>query len=341
MNVEKIEKISLGEFPTPLMEMKNLSKKHGKGRMFIKRDDVTGPALGGNKTRKLEYIMKDALDRGYTAILTTGAPGTGHGRTTISAARQCGLKPILVRKGKDPDYLDGNLAVDALLGCAIYSTEGDLDEAVKKVIAQYEAAGEKVYNLPAKSSTEVGAAGYMMCIREIMEQCQEMDIHPKYLVASAASLGTYAGLVCGAEYFHAPFQVIGIPSFPLTKDDKKEAAFFINELAEYYQLNFTMTQYYLNLQSGPADHPYYGDLEAPIDPDALKTMIELAESEGIILDPEYTARAFHGFLDLVDRDVIKGDAIFLHTGGGQSVWSKSELDAMQETLRASCTIQEI
>lgn len=340
MKVEEMKKITIGDYPTPLQKMEKLSQKH-HASLYIKRDDIMGPALSGNKTRKLEYIMKDALEKGYNAILTTGGPGTSHARTTISAACQFGMKPILVRNKPMPEYLSGNLAIDAMMGCDIVNVVGDLEEGIQKTIAKYENDGYKVYNLPAKSSTEIGAAGYIMCIKEIMDQCKEMDIHPEFLVCGTGSLGTYAGLLCGVEYFHAPFKIIGIPATNFTESVKEDYVGFINELAEFYQMNFTMTKYYLNMVGGPLDHPYYAEDVKTMDMDVFRVMMELAREEGIILDPEYTGRAFRGFLDLVDSRKIKGDCIFLHTGGGQASWTPEQTDAVQEILKNNCSITEI
>lgn len=340
MKVEEMQKFNIGDYPTPLQKMEKLSKKH-HASLYIKRDDIMGPALSGNKTRKLEYIMKDAVDKGYNAILTTGGPGTSHARTTISAACQFGMKPILVRNKPMPESLSGNLAIDAMMGCDIVNVVGNLQDGIQKTIEKYESEGYKVYNLPAKSSTEIGAAGYIMCIKEIMDQCEQMDIHPEYLVCGTASLGTYAGLLCGAEYFKAPFKVIGIPATKYSETDKENYVGFINELAEFYQMHFTMTKYYLNILGGSEEHPYYTNDVTKMDLDVFDTMMELAREEGIILDPEYTGRAFRGFLDLVDTGKIKGDCIFIHTGGGQSTWTLEQTEAVQEVLKKNCSITQI
>lgn len=337
MKVEEMKKIKLGDYPTPLQKMEHLSKKHCAS-LYIKRDDIMGPALSGNKIRKLEYIMKDALDKGYNAILTTGGPGTSHARTTIAAARQFGIKPILVRNDKMPERLSGNLAIDAMMGCDIINVSGDLDSGIKQTIQKYEKEGYKVYNLPAKSSTEIGAAGYIMCIKEIMDQCEQLHINPKYLICGTASLGTYAGLLCGVEYFNAPFKVIGIPATQYSEQDKDDYVGFINELAEFYNMEFTMTKYYLNIESGPKEHPYFAKDVSQVDLDVFKVMMELAKEEGIILDPEYTGRAFRGFLDLVDTKKIDGDCIFIHTGGGLANWSIEQEDAVQDLLKNNCYI---
>lgn len=340
MKLEEMKKVSLGEYPTPLEKMENLTKKHGKGNLYIKRDDATGPAFGGNKTRKLEYVIKEALDGGYTAMLTVGGPQTNHGRATVAASIKYGLKPILVLMGEEPTYLSGNLNLDAMMGADIYFT-ADREEGVKKVIEKYEAMGEKVYYLPGGGSNTTGVVGYINTVPEIMKQCKEMGINPKYVVCAVGSLGTYGGLNVGVKYFNAPFKIMGVPVSPPAEDPRIRAAEFMNNVCETYNLGISFTPDELLCNNGPENAPFSG--EQYNKPDALtrKYMFELASKEGIILDPTYTGKAFRGFLEMVDNGTIDGDVIFLHTGGATAVWTKEHLDDMQEELFANCKISTI
>jgi len=344
MKLEDRKKLHLGEYPTPLEPMTNLTKKYGKGKLYIKRDDIAGPAFGGNKTRKLEYIMKEALDEGYTAMLTVGGPQTNHGKTTVAAAVKLGLKPILVLGGPAPKYLSGNLTLDAMMGADIVFAGDDMPGAVKATIERYEAQGDKVYNLPAGGTAATGIVGYIMAVKELMEQIEEMDIHPKYVVCAVGSLGTYGGLNLGVRYFNAPFQILGVPVSP--KEDmnawREDTAKFLNEMSEFYELGVHIDPAELLINNGPADAPYSGEEYNKPDPLTRKYMFELARTEGVILDPTYTGKAFRGFLDMVETGYIKADedVIFLHTGGATAVWTKEHLDAAQEELFANCKISE-
>ena len=339
MKLEELKKVKLGEYPTPLQEMPHLAAKHGnKIKMWIKRDDATGPAFGGNKTRKLEYVMADALEQGCTAMLTYGGPQTNHGRTTVAAAIHCGMKPILILGGKKPDYLSGNLTLDAMMGTDIIFTS-DYAKASKEVIARYEAQGDKVYDLPVGGSTMIGAAAYIMAVKEIMDQCEAMDIHPKYLIATVGSLGTFGGLNAGVHYFKAPFKVIGVPVSPGEK--KERAVEFVNQLSDFYDLGFKITIDDICIMEGPEDAPYAGEAYNKPDPLTRAAMFELAREEGIISDPTYTGKTLRGFLDMVDKGIIDGDSIFLHTGGAMAVWTKEHLDDMQQELFDNCSITEI
>lgn len=342
MKVENRKKLHLGEYPTPLESMDNLTRKHGKVKLYIKRDDIAGPAFGGNKTRKLEYIMQEALEGGYTAMLTVGGPQTNHGKTTVAAAVKLGLKPILVLGGPAPEYLSGNLTLDAMMGTDIVFAGADMAGAVEATIKRYEAQGDKVYNLPGGGTGTTGVAGYIMAVKEIMDQCEQQGIHPKYVVCAVGSLGTYGGLNIGVRYFNAPFQILGVPVSP--KDDwaqwRKDTAKFINDMAAFYEMDIHVDGDELLINNGPADAPYSGEEYNKPDSLTRKAMFELAREEGVITDPTYTGKAFRGFLDMVDKGIIDGDAIFLHTGGATAVWTKEHLDDMQQELFDNCKISE-
>lgn len=344
MKVEDRKKLHLGEYPTPLESMDNLTRRHGKGKLYIKRDDIAGPAFGGNKTRKLEYIMQEALEEGYTAMLTVGGPQTNHGKTTVAASVKLGLKPILVLGGPKPEYLSGNLTLDAMMGTDIVFAGTDMAGAVDATIARYEAQGDKVYNLPAGGTAMTGVVGYIMAVKELMEQMEELDIHPRYVVCAVGSLGTYGGLNLGVRYFKAPFQIIGVPVSPPDPDVdglKAKAAAFMNEVSQFYDMGLAIDPAELIIHNGPAEAPYSGEEYNKPDPLTRKAMFELAREEGVILDPTYTGKAFRGFLDMVDTGIIPADAdaVFLHTGGATAVWTKEHLDDMQQELFENCSIR--
>lgn len=339
MKYDAVKKICLGSYPTSLDELKNLNAELGR-RIYIKRDDTTGPAFGGNKTRKLEYILQDALDQSCTAVLTVGGPQTNHGRTTAAAARKLGLKPILVLGGNEPELLSGNLVLDAMMGTDIVFDGGDQQRAIAKTIARYEAAGEKVYTVPMGGSDTLGFLGYFTAVQELMQQMEGMPKKPTKLICAAGSLGTFSGLYAGARYFGAPFEVIGIPVFPDVDGLIQDAVKLINAASVRYRLGFTVTKAEINIQAGPEDAPYYG---AGYDvPDTLTraAIFRLARAEGIILDPTYTGKAFRGLLHLLDTGYFAPheDVIFLHTGGAVAVWSKQHLDAMQQELYAQSRV---
>ena len=347
MAIESLKKVNLGHYPTPLEKMENMTKLLGKGDLYIKRDDVTGPAFGGNKTRKLEYLMQEAVDTGCTAVMTFGGTQTNHGRTTVGAAVKLGLKPILVLSGADTGYLSGNLNLDAMMGADIYfnTDPGKLQDTVDMVIKKYEAQGDKVYIVPTGGSNPLGAAGYIMSIKEIIDQIDEMGIKIDHLVCTVGSMGTFAGMLVGAKYFKAPFDIIAVPVSPAPKGAKeKDVVKFANEVIAYHGLDVTVTEDDVKIAYGPDDAPYSGEAYNKPDPVTREAIITLAKAEGIMLDPTYTGKTFRGFIDMVkDGELIKEgeNAIFLHTGGRMALWTKEHLDDMQSQLRDNCTTTQV
>ncbi len=347
MNIKDLQRLPVGYLNTPLEFMPHLTETMQTGKLYIKRDDMTGIALGGNKARKLDYLVRYAKDNGYTALMTFGGVQTNHGRLTMAAAIKYGLKPILVLKGAKPDYCSGNLILSRLMGADIYfvdTTEAEkvpqekqdaakkqfLEECTAKIVAKYEAQGDKVLNIPVGGQGIIGSAGYIQAIPEIMQQMKEQNITARYLVSGYGSTGTFAGLWAGAKYYNAPFEVIGIPIEPDYRT-KEETAEFINELSQYYDMGFKCRPEDIHLEIGGA-HPYGGVGYNEPDPITQQYIKMLAEQEAIFVDPCYTGKVFHGFIDLLRRGVIPHgeNAIMLHTGGAPGLWSKEHLDDMQK-----------
>lgn len=347
MKIEQLGKAKVGYCNTPLELMPSLTKHLGKGQLYIKRDDLTGLALGGNKTRKLDYIVQYALENGYTALLTFGGIQTNHGRLTVAAAVRHGLKPILVLRGKQPEELSGNLLLDRLMGADIHfvdTTQAEelpqeayeeikkqfLEECTAQIVADYEAKGEKVLVIPVGGQSVIGTAGYVQAIPEIMKQMEEQGIKADYLVAGYGSTGTFAGLWAGAKYYHAPFEVIGIPIEPDYRPVEETAA-FINELSAFFEMGITCKKEDIHLEFGEEASPYCGTGYNEPDRVTQEYIELLAKTEAIFTDPCYTGKVFHGFVKLVETGVIPSDknAIFLHTGGAPGLWSKEHLESMQ------------
>ncbi len=346
MAIENLKKVNLGHYPTPIEKMENITKMLGKGTLYIKRDDKTGPAFGGNKTRKLEYLLQEALDNGCTAVMTFGGTQTNHGRTTVGAAVKLGLKPILVLSGEDTGYLSGNLTLDALMGADIYFVKDSskLQEVTNDVIKKYEQKGDKVYVVPVGGSNLLGAAGYIMSVKEILNQMKEDNLKIDHIVCTVGSMGTFAGLILGAKYFNAPFDIIAVPVSPAPIGQKeKDVVKYANEVSEYHGLGITITENDVKIAYGPEEAPYSGEEYNKPDPITREAIITAAKLEGIMLDPTYTGKTFRGLLDMVKNEkyIKSGEsAMFIHTGGAMALWTKEHLDDMQEQLRNNCNTTE-
>lgn len=198
MKLNEVPKVHTGLFPTPLYKLENLSSQL-KSNIFIKRDDLSGLGFGGNKLRKLDYLVKEAKDNGYTALMTFGGVQTNHGRQTAA-----------LRKA-----------------------------VARKVIEMYEAKGEKVYEMPAGGSTPLGVMGYFTAVKEMMEQLKEMDQKIDYVVCASGSNGTFSGLWLGSRYYNAPWEVIGATVSPYSKQNNVTMAALINAASEKFELGIT------------------------------------------------------------------------------------------------------
>jgi D-cysteine desulfhydrase family pyridoxal phosphate-dependent enzyme len=300
--------------------------------ILIKRDDLTGLALGGNKARKLEYLIADAADRGATVVITTGAAQSNHARMTAAAARAAGLKVHLVLT-TDPDPpIQGNLLLDRLFGAVIHYVPPPADptlatseeEAAKvaEVMARLREQGERPYEIPVGGSSGVGVLGYTFGTREIVEQLAAMDKRPERLYFASGSRGTQAGLTLGAKWCGAPYEVYGI-AVSGGESFKRERAFRIaNEAATLAQLATRVM-----LDDLVTDQNYIGEGYGIATPECVEAIHLLAETEGILLDPVYTAKAMAGLIDHVRRGLLDpaSSIVFLHTGGVPALFARTEL----------------
>ena len=190
--------------PTPLEEAPRFSKALGGPRIFIKRDDTTSLALGGNKARKLEFLLGEALSLGCDTVVTCGGPQSNHARMTAAAGRKYGMEPVLVLEGDDPGHRMGNLLLDSLFGAElVFTGDKPAESVMKEVEERLLASGKKPYMVPLGGSTPLGALGYVLCAQEIVSQCKALDIEPKAVYLAAGSLGTLAGLLLGRFIYSA------------------------------------------------------------------------------------------------------------------------------------------
>ena len=331
-----MRRVALATLPTPLHELPRLRDAlGGAGRcptILIKRDDLTGLALGGNKARKLEYLMADALEHGATVVLTTGAAQSNHARMTAAAARATGLKVHLVLTADANPPLQGNLLLDRLFGADIHYVPPPADptlatseeEAAKvaAVLANLTARGERPYEIPVGGSSGVGVLGYTYGTREIVDQLDTMNVRPTRLYFASGSRGTQAGLTLGAKWCSAPYEVYGV-AVSGGESFKRERAFRIaNEAASIAGLSTRVT-----FDDLVTDQNYIGEGYAIATPECIEAIHLLAETEGILLDPVYTAKAMACLIDHARRGILDpaSSVVFLHTGGVPALFAHSAL----------------
>jgi L-cysteate sulfo-lyase len=314
MKTEK-NRYPLAHLPTPLEPMARLSAALGGPQIWIKRDDQTGLATGGNKTRKLELLIADALDQQADVVLTVGAVQSNHCRQTAAAAARAGLGCVLVLRGEAPPHAQwtGNLLLDDLLGARLWWA-GDHDplEALAAAAQAEQAAGRRPYVIPYGGSNEVGAAAYALAFEELWGQMQAQGLDFARVVFASSSGGTQAGLIVGAAACGYRGQVLGI-SVDKTGGHLRETVAAL--------LAPTAAHLGLDLDLGPGDvlvnDDYLGGGYAVLTAAEREAVRLIARTEGILLDPVYTGKAMAGLLGLIRTGEIDASeqVLFWHTGG--------------------------
>jgi L-cysteate sulfo-lyase len=320
MHLARFPRVRLFPAPTPLERLDNLSRILGGPDIWIKRDDCTVVATGGNKVRKLEWLIGEAKVQGATHIVTQGAIQSNHVRQTAAVARKFGMTCTALLEHRvetnDRDYLaSGNVLLDRLFGCRIEYRPGGLDmnaEAEKRG-AELRAGGEAVYVIPGGGSNKVGALGYVSCAQELMQQADDMGLRIDRIVTATGSAGTHAGLVVGLEGMNAQVPVLGI-GVRLPRERQEENVYRLAlATAEYIGMNDGG----ITREAVVANCDYVGAGYGIPTAGMGEAVRILAQEEGILLDPVYSGKAMAGMIDLVRKGVLaKGETIvFLHTGG--------------------------
>lgn len=311
----------LGFFPTPLMEMARLSAELGGPRLLIKRDDQTGLALGGNKTRKLEYLVGEALSKGCDTLVSGGASQSNHCRQTAAAACAAGLGCHLALGGEAPDLLEGNLLLDNLLGAEIHwGGPHRKGEQIPAIVDQLEADGKKPYVVPYGGSNTTGAIGFVAAVGELQAQLAKMQQSVSHIIFASSSGGTQAGLLVGAHLYGLSAKLIGIG---IDKDEAGEGPF-----DEHVQRLATATIRQLGINhhfprdAVMVDNAYLGGGYGVVGELERRAVTLTARKEGILLDPVYTGRAMGALMDMIENGRFQQNDIvlFWHTGGSPALF---------------------
>ena len=312
-------RIRFSNLPTPLDEMKILAKKYGFRELFIKRDDLTGFAGGGNKARKLEYDFADIVKGNYDVVLTAGGIQSNHARMTAAAARKTGLNVKLVLGGPDFKKYEGNLLLDVLFGAGIrYLVNDDdndqLTSAMRQWADELKNSGHKPFIIPIGGSTGLGALGYIRAMKELAEQIKP---EPVQIIMAVGSCGTFAGSILGAKMFLPEAKIIGISVSRTSEEINKRTKEIIAESARILKQNIDLNS--ISVESYDQYFVEYGVMTE----ESKNVMIECANLEGILLDPIYTGKTMAGMIDLLHKGIINPDVttIFLHTGGLPIIFS--------------------
>lgn len=327
MSLNYPARLSLAQLPTPLQPLDRMSARYGGAhRIWVKRDDLTGSTLSGNKVRKLEFVAAHALETGCDTLITCGGLQSNHCRATALVGAQLGLKVHLILRGEPEQIADGNLLLGHLAGAQISCHPAreyfaNLQGLFADQAASVSAAGGKALCIPTGASDGLGLWGYIAGARELADDLAQLNIAQAHIVCATGSGGTQAGLTLGAALHQQDWSVWGVA----VCDDE---AWFLNKVAEdiadweqrYHSDSLTpaWTAHVLDGYVGPG----YGRAE----PEVFDLIAELARTEGLILDPVYTGKAFLGLLKELQAGRFSGvrDIVFMHTGGVYGVFPQRE-----------------
>jgi D-cysteine desulfhydrase family pyridoxal phosphate-dependent enzyme len=332
-------RLSLATLPTPLYDATRLRDALGGSgrcpRILIKRDDLTTLGLGGNKARKLEYLVADARAQGATTLITTGAVQSNHARMTAAAACVAGMRCVLVLTStNEVPAVAGNLLLDKLYGAEIRLVPaldpmfavGNDEPVVAEVVAEERAAGRTPYVIPVGGSSGIGVFGYVSGSAELVDQLREAGVSPSRLYYASGSRGTQAGLTLGAKLCQAPYRVCGIAVSAGEPEKIERAKRIANEAATRLGLPER-----LELADLITDQTQIGEGYGIPTGAALEAIALLAKTEAILLDPCYTSKAMAGMIhDIRSGAVAPSETVvFLHTGGMPALFTQNFVETLK------------
>jgi len=319
-SIAKLPRITLGNYPTPLTQARHLSAALGGPSILIKRDELTGLALGGNKCRKLEFVMADARLKGVDTVITTGSSQSNFALQMATAARTLDMEAYLVLVKGVHAETQGNLLLHDILDSKVRIIEVDPSELLSGLIMskmnaladELSQQGRHPLVIPVGAHVPLGTAGWVNAADEIRLQLHTQNINAQYIVVTTGSCGTQAGLEVGVKYLGLPLKVIGISIFHKTASAITEVANMANKTAKFLNLEVTFTPDEITVYDD-----YIGEGYGRITDGCLQAIKLVAQTEGIFLDPVYTGKAMAGLIDLIRKGqfTAKDNIVFIHSGG--------------------------
>ncbi len=317
--IEWPTRIELAQLPTPLTKLEKFSHRFADTTVWVKRDELTGTEVSGNKIRKLEFCIAEAQAQGCDSLITCGGIQSNHCRATAVLGARLGMKVHLILRGEKPAVPEGNLLMDYLSGAEIsYLTQAQWrghEDLARELQTSYASSGHKAFFIPVGASDEVGLWGYIKASEELNQDFQNLQMEPEYIVTATGSGGTQGGLIVGTE-------LLGMKSQVAAFNVSDDAAYFDRKIREdvtlwkqRYKQDFDLSRLKIRTIEG-----YLGPGYGVAGPEVFDSIAELARCEGLFLDPVYTGKAFHGMV----TELQKGDAgelpgaknvVFIHTGG--------------------------
>ena len=308
---QDFDRVSIGVFPTPVQKLESISRLLGT-QVYVKRDDLTGLGLGGNKVRNLEYLLADAKAQGAEVVFTTGGAQSNHAMLTAAAARKLGMTPILILKKRGVTARQGNQLLEHLMGVDVrFMYTDDYADIYAEMDRVGRALGKPYYKIPCGGSNALGTLGYVDCAREIRDQ----GLHFDHLICAEGSGGTMAGLALGAKLYLPGTRVTGMmvdsdPFEDITVQLMREAAALLGADVQVSAEDFDLRDlcgpgYAIPSQEGNA------------------AVAMMAENEGLFIDPVYTGKAFAGLIAMAREGAFKPTdrVLFLHSGGAGGLFA--------------------
>ena len=331
--LSKYPRLKLTPLPTPIAYMKNLSEYLGGPRIYVKRDDIGSLAFGGNKTRKLEYIMAQAAAEGADTVVTLGGVQSNWVRQTVAAAKALGMDAVAVLEGEKPDAIQGNLMLDMLMGAQLIYMPGIPQDVEDQEIASafpitgpiaedLRRQGKKPFLAPLGGATPTGHLGYINMVDELATQLAEENIRPTHIFVGTGTGGTHTGIQMGLRLAGMETKLVGISVSFHTRPKEEEIAQMCNEAMAYYgvQEKFVPGDITVN-------YDYVGAGYGAVTPEAVEAVRLAARLEGLILCHTYAGKALSGLIGMIrSGELTKDDTvIFVHTGGGTADFEHPEL----------------
>ena len=318
------KKLKLGNFPTKIERLEKLSTML-KENIYIKRDDQTGSEVSGNKIRKLEFSINEAINNDCDTLITCGGIQSNHARATAAAGIKLGLKSVLVLRSDETPEMEGNYLIDKIMGAdiRIISSEDYRErrqEIMGNILKELEEKGRKGYIIPEGASNGIGTFGYINCFKEILDQEKELGITFDTIVTAVGSGGTFAGLYLGNKLTESNKKIVGINVCDSAEYFKDKVCSILEEVKTYIpDRKFEITKDDMHIING-----YVGDGYALSRPEELEFICDFAEAEGIILDPVYTGKTMRGLYTELKKGTFKDskNILFIHTGGIFGLFSK-------------------
>ena len=313
------QRMQLANLPTPLTQIKRFPGLPEDVQVWVKRDELTGMEVSGNKIRKLEFCLAEARAQGCDTIITCGGLQSNHCRATAIVATRLGFKVHLILRGEEPEHAQGNLLLDRLVGAEITYLPASAwrghEDVARQLQKDYVAAGNQAFFIPTGASDEIGLWGYIAACEELQQDFERLGLSPDYIVCATGSGGTQGGLLVGRELLQLPGKVV---AFNVSDD----AAYFERKIFE--DVSLWMQRYKVDFD--PESLPiktiegYLGPGYGQAGPEVFNIIAELARSEGLFLDPVYTGKAFHGMVSELKLGASgqlpeARQIVFIHTGG--------------------------